>query len=327
MAHQHHSRSHSHGHSHTHAPKDDTTGRLWISIVLNLIITLAEIVGGIVSNSLALLSDALHNFSDTASLGISLVARKISGKDANANKTFGYRRAEIIGAFINLVTLVLISLFLLKEGVERFIEPEPIDGMVMFIVAIIGLLGNVLTAMLLHSKSKDNINIRSAYVHIFTDALSSVGVIIGGLLVVMYQLYWIDALLTVAIGLYILWHTYHLLKSTIDILMESTPDEIDLNKVIDAMSTTQYVQDIHHVHVWRLDEQQICLESHVAIKENDLQRMESIKNQLKKLLRKQFDIHHSTLEFEFEPCSNLGLKDCNELSSAGNKNPKMHVSE
>ena len=322
MAHQHDHTDHNHG-----TKKDGTAGRLWISIALNLVITLAEIIGGIISNSLALLSDALHNFSDTASLGISLIARTISGKDANADKTFGYRRAEIIGAFINLVTLVLISLFLIKEGVERFIEPQAVDGTVMFTVAIVGLLGNVITAMLLHSKSHDNINIRSAYVHIFTDALSSVGVILGGILVAIYQLFWIDALLTVSIGLYILWHTYHLLRHTIDILMESTPNEIDLDKVIDAMSATQYVQDIHHVHVWRLDEQQICLESHVAIKENDLQRMESIKNQLKKLLRKQFDIHHSTLEFEFEPCSNLGLKDCNELSSAGNKNPKMHVSE
>jgi len=309
---------HNHTHTHTHLPsKDGTTGRLWISIILNLIITLAEIIGGIISNSLALLSDALHNFSDTASLGISLIARKISGKDANADKTFGYRRAEIIGAFINLITLVLISLFLLKEGVERFIDPEPIDGLIMFIVAIIGLLGNVITAMLLHSKSKDNINIRSAYVHIFTDALSSVGVIIGGILVIKYQLYWIDALLTIAIGLYILWHTYHLLKSTIDILMESTPDEIELNEVISAMSEVQYVQDIHHVHVWRLDEQQICLESHVAIKEEHLTCMESIKNRLKEVLSKQFGIYHSTLEFEFERCGEQPSADCHEISSAG----------
>ena len=299
--------SHNHQHHHHIAgtkQSDSTSVRLWISIALNLIITVAEIAGGIISNSLALLSDALHNFSDTASLGISLTARTISGKEATADKTFGYRRAEIIGAFINLVTLVLISLFLLKEGVQRFISPEPIDGAVMLVVAIVGLLGNVITALLLHAKSKDNINIRSAYIHIMTDALSSVGVIIGGLLVLYFQLYLVDAALTVAIGLYILWHTYHLLKSTIDILMESTPDSIDLDEVIRAMTTVKNVQDIHHVHIWRLDEKQICLESHVAIKPEDLPCMEQIKHRIKELLDSRFGITHSTLEFEFESCGN-----------------------
>jgi len=311
-----------HEHSHSqrhHIPKnsDSTSLRLWISIALNLVITIAEIVGGIIANSLALLSDALHNFSDTASLGISLIARKIAGRDATADKTFGYRRAEIIGAFINLVTLVLISLYLLKEGIERFITPEPIDGTVMFAVAVVGLLGNLITAALLHSKSKDNINIRSAYIHIFTDALSSVGVIIGGLLVIYYELYLVDAALTIAIGLYILWHTYHLLKSTIDILMESTPDDINLEEVIGAMSAVKYVQDIHHVHVWRLDEQQVCLESHVAIGQEHLPCMEQIKTNLKQLLENRFGITHSTLEFEFEPCRRVPSRksgDCHEVT-------------
>jgi len=311
-----------HEHSHSqrhHIPKnsDSTSLRLWISIALNLVITIAEIVGGIIANSLALLSDALHNFSDTASLGISLIARKIAGRDATADKTFGYRRAEIIGAFINLVTLVLISLYLLKEGIERFITPEPIDGTVMFAVAVVGLLGNLITAALLHSKSKDNINIRSAYIHIFTDALSSVGVIIGGLLVIYYELYLVDAALTIAIGLYILWHTYHLLKSTIDILMESTPDDINLEEVIGAMSAVKYVQDIHHVHVWRLDEQQVCLESHVAIGQEHLPCMEQIKTNLKQLLENRFGITHSTLEFEFEPCRRVPSRksgDCHEIT-------------
>ena len=163
--------SHDHGHHHHHG-EGQTEGRLWISIFLNLIITLAEFVGGIISGSLALLSDALHNLNDTASLAISLIARKISKRDANIDKTFGYQRAEIIGAFINLITLVIIALFLIKEGVERFYNPQPIDGTVMFIVAVIGLLGNVITAVLLYKSSEENINIRSAYIHILSDALS-----------------------------------------------------------------------------------------------------------------------------------------------------------
>lgn len=263
---------------------------------------MAEFVGGLISGSLALLSDALHNLNDTTSLGISLAARKVSKKKANEEKTFGYQRAEIIGAFINLITLVIIALFLVKEGIERFYNPQPIDGLVMFVVAIIGLLGNVITAVLLHRGSKENINIRSAYIHIMSDALSSVGVIIAGWLVLQYGLIIVDTILTLLIAGYILWQSYYMLRKTIDILMESTPGEIELEEVTKAMQQVAGVMDIHHLHVWRLDEQNILLESHVVIDEEDLEHMEGIKTSLKQLLADRYDIHHSTLEFEFEPC-------------------------
>jgi len=306
MAHTHH-----HGHHHHHAHgKDQTEGRLWISIFLNLVITLAEFIGGIISGSLALLSDALHNLNDTTSLGISLFARKVSKKEANKEKTFGYKRAEIIGAFINLITLVIIALFLIKEGVERFYNPQPIDGLVMFIVAIIGLLGNVITAVLLYRSSKENINIRSAYVHIMSDALSSVGVIVAGWLILQYELFIVDTILTLIIAGYILWQSYYMLRQTIDILMESTPTEIQLEEVTLAMQEVAGVMDIHHLHVWRLDENNILLESHVVIDESDMLNMEKIKSSLKDLLNKSFNIQHSTLEFEFEPCEEQVENPC-----------------
>jgi len=306
MAHTHH-----HGHHHHHAHgKDQTEGRLWISIFLNLVITLAEFIGGIISGSLALLSDALHNLNDTTSLGISLFARKVSKKEANKEKTFGYKRAEIIGAFINLITLVIIALFLIKEGVERFYNPQPIDGLVMFIVAIIGLLGNVITAVLLYRSSKENINIRSAYVHIMSDALSSVGVIVAGWLILQYELFIVDTILTLIIAGYILWQSYYMLRQTIDILMESTPTEIQLEEVTLAMQEVAGVMDIHHLHVWRLDENNILLESHVVIDESDMLNMEKIKSSLKDLLNKSFNIQHSTLEFEFEPCEEKVENPC-----------------
>lgn len=300
--------THEHGHHHNH---NQTEGRLWISIFLNLAITLAEFVGGMISGSLALLSDALHNLNDTTSLGISLFARKVSKKKANDDKTFGYQRAEIIGAFINLITLVIIALFLVKEGIERFYHPQPIDGLVMFIVAIIGLLGNVITAVLLHRSSKENLNIRSAYIHIMSDALSSVGVIIAGWLILQYEVFIVDTILTLLIAGYILWQSYHMLRKTIDILMEGTPGEIALEEVTRAMQQVTGVLDVHHLHVWRLDEQNILLESHVVIDENDLTNMESIKTSLKELLRNGFEIHHSTLEFEFEPCEEYEANPCN----------------
>lgn len=294
--------AHSHDHGYHHHGEGQTEGRLWVSIGLNFMITLAEFVGGIISGSLSLLSDALHNLNDTVSLGISLVARKISKRDANREKTFGYQRAEIIGAFINLVTLVIIALFLIKEGIQRFYNPQPIDGTVMFVVAIIGLLGNVITAALLFRSSKENINIRSAYIHILSDALSSVGVIVAGVLILWYKLYIIDTILTLVIAGYILWQSYHMLRKTINILMESTPAGLELPNIQSAMAGISGVLDIHHLHVWRLDEHNILLESHVVIDENDLDQMESIKTSLKEMLSSQFNIHHSTLEFEFEPC-------------------------
>lgn len=302
--------AHSHEHAHHHHG-DQTEGRLWISIILNFIITAAEFIGGLISGSLALLSDALHNLNDTTSLGISLVARKISKKEANREKTFGYKRAEIIGAFINLITLVIIALFLIKEGVERFYDPQPIDGMVMFVVAIIGLLGNVITAVLLYRSSDENLNIRSAYLHILSDAFSSVGVIVAGFLIIQYQLYIIDTILTLIIAGYILWHSYHMLRKTINILMESTPADIKIPEIHQSMTQVNGVLDVHHLHVWRLDEQNILLESHVVIDENDMNQMESIKSTLKNLLADHFNIHHSTLEFEFEPCEEHVHSPCN----------------
>ncbi|MBO6794563.1 MAG: cation transporter [Balneolaceae bacterium] len=294
---------HNHHHHHHHNFEDASIGKLWISIALNLIITLAQFVGGILSNSLALLSDAVHNLNDTASLGISLVARKISKKGANQRKTFGCKRAEIIGAFINLITLVIVALFLVKEGFERFFDPQEIDGYTMFYVAIVGLLGNVITAALLFKDSKENLNMKSAYIHILSDAFSSVGVIIGGWLIIQYQWYIVDTILTIFIGAYILWHSYHMLRETIDILMESKPSGLNLDELTSSLKSIDEVCGIHHLHVWRLDESQVLLECHVVIEKEDVMNMEEVKSAIKKLLHDKYEITHSTLEFEFEPCS------------------------
>ncbi len=286
------------------------TRRLWISIALNLVITLAEIVGGILSNSLALISDAIHNLSDTASLGISLVARKISFRKPDDSKTFGYRRAEIIAAFINLVALVIIAFFLIKEGIERFWDPQPIDGGVMFWVALIGLAGNVITAMLLHRDSKSNLNIKSAYIHIFWDAVSSVAVIAGGFVIWFYDIYIVDTIITLLISAYILYHSYGLLRETINILMEATPEDIDVDEIREAIESADHVIDAHHVHVWNLSEKQRLLECHVIIKRSDAGMLEEIKSEIKKLLLERFSIDHSTLEFEFEVCNHKENKAC-----------------
>ncbi len=299
-----------------HHPSPKSGLKLLGAVVLNLIITIAEVVGGIWSGSLALISDALHNLSDTASLATSYVAHRIAGRRPNARKTFGYRRAEIIGAFVNLITLILIALFLIKEAVERFLDPQPVDGPIMLVVAIIGLLANVGTALLLFREARHSLNIRSAYLHIITDALSSVGVVIGGILIWQYGVYLLDPILTVFISLYIIWHAYGMLKQTLNILMEGTPAHLDVKEVVQAVEGLSGVQGMHHVHAWQLDEAHLALEAHVLINKQDWEDMEAIKQKIKHTLKTQFGVGHSTLEFEFDPCAGAAMDECFEPAAA-----------
>ena len=306
---------HKHHHHHHSDIQNMSDGRLIWSIILNLIITLAELIGGILSNSLALLSDALHNFSDTASLGITFAANKIGKKEADQYRTFGYKRAEIIGAFINLIVLVLISIYLINESVHRFFDPEPINGPIMFVVAIIGFFGNFISAWLLFKGSKDSLNIRSAYLHILSDGLSSVGVLVAGLLIMYFHIYVLDTILTIGIAIYILVESYSMLRETIDILMEGTPENVDIGKVVQHINTLDGVKDIHHIHVWKIDENQICLEAHIRIDKRDMPEMENIKRNIKEHLLSGFNIPHSTLEFEFENCDDHIDHNCAEVIS------------
>jgi cobalt-zinc-cadmium efflux system protein len=304
-------------HNHNHHPHVHQEGevRLVLSIILNLIITIAQVIGGILSGSLALLSDALHNLSDTTSLGTSLIAMRISGRRPDPKRTFGYRRSQIIGAFVNLVALALIALYLIYEAIERLLDPQPIDGTLMLIVAGIGLVANLLTAALLHRQSQHSLNIRSAFIHIVMDAVSSVGVILGGLVIIFFGYYVVDALLTVAISIYILFHTYQLLRQTTRILMQSTPEGMDYRTIIEGVRSVGGVQDVHHIHVWQLDEHTINLEAHVVINKCDLSEMEIIKNSVKQHLRERHQINHSTLEFEFVRCDICEDDTCYEIES------------
>lgn len=294
---------------------------LVLTLGLNLLITVAELIGGILSASLALISDALHNFSDAASVGITLGARRISRKDADKQRTFGYSRAEVISGFVNLITLILVSLYLVVEAVIRFIHPQPINGGVMFVVATIGLVANVASTLLLHNSSRENINLRSIYIHLLSDAFSSMGVIIAGLLILKYHLYIIDTILTLLIAAYILIESIPMLREIIHILMESSPQELAIESVVTEMSKLDGVKDIHHVHIWNLDEKRVLLEAHVRIDKEDLDRLEQIKRQLKLILSKTFGIQHSTLEFELQNCHGQPENDCMELTPESSSIP------
>ncbi len=281
---------------HNHSIDNIGDRRLGIAIVINLLLTLAQIVGGVISGSLSLIADALHNFSDAASLLIAWGARKIGRQPADHFKTFGYKRAEVIATLINLVTLVLVGLYLVYEALWRIVEPQIIEGWIVVIIASIALVIDVATAVLTFSMSKNSMNIRAAFLHNVSDALASVGVIIAGTLILLYEWYWSDTLLTLMIAAYVLYQASTMLPKTVHILMQGTPDNIIINDVITAMEAVSDVKRIHHVHIWQLDEYNNALEAHVET--NDYKQIEKIKTELKEILQQRFSIGHSTLEFE-----------------------------
>jgi cobalt-zinc-cadmium efflux system protein len=288
---------------HLHKASGDVGyARLILSVALNLLITIVEVIGGILSGSLALLSDALHNFADTSSLGVSLAARIVARRSPDRRMTFGYGRAEIIGAFVNLLSLAFVAVWLVKEAVERLADPQPIALGPMLIVATIGLAANITTALLLRKPSRDSFNLKSAYVHILTDAMSSVAVILAGLLIAWRGWLWVDPILSVAIAFYICYFSVSMLRRTALVLMQAVPPEIDIASVIVAVEENPLVNDAHNVHVWQLDERSVALEAHVCIDYSSLHQMEKIKDDIKVLLASRFGILHSTLEFETGPC-------------------------
>jgi len=289
-----------HGHSHGN-PSEIGERRLWWAVGANILLTLAQIIGGIISGSLSLIADALHNFSDAASLLIALVAIRIGRKPPDKFKTFGYKRAETVAALINLTTLIIIGLYLCYEAIMRFITPEPIAGWTIVIVAGIALVVDVFTALLTYSQSKNSMNIRAAFLHNLTDALASVGVIIAGTLILLYGWIWTDAAMTLLIAGYVLYHGIVEIPKVIHLLMEGTPEGIDLNDVVQSMETIDGVNNVHHVHIWQIDENRNALEAHAVI--SDVSKMDQIKKSLKTMLHDQFEIEHSTLEFETQNCN------------------------
>jgi len=290
----------SHSHQHDHDISEMGDRRLGFAIAINMLLTLVQVVGGILSGSLSLIADALHNFSDAASLLIAWVARKIGRQPADHFRTFGYKRAEIIATLINLVTLVLIGLYLVYEALWRIYEPQIIEGWMVVIVAAIALVIDLITAFLTFTMSKSSMNIRAAFLHNVSDALASVGVIVAGTLILLYEWYWSDTLITLLIAAYVLYQAATMLPKTIHILMQGTPEGIVIDDVVTAMQQVENVINVHHVHIWKLDEHQNALEAHVIL--SDYSNMDEVKGNLKTRLANEFLISHSTLEFEIKRC-------------------------
>ena len=282
-------------HNHTLRVK----GRMLFSFTLNIVITLAEIVGGLLSGSLALLSDSLHNFGDSMSLLASYFAIKVSEREANEKYTFGYKRAEILVAFINSAVLVSVSLFLLVEAYRRFKNPEPIDGQLMLGVALIGLFANLLSVLLLHSHAH-SLNIRSTYLHLLSDTLSSIAVVAGGIAIIKWNILWVDPLVTVVISLYILREAYKILRESVEVLMEASPN-LDLGAIKHEIESIQGVKNAHHFHAWRVGENEVHFECHVEVDDMPLSEAQKIIDAVEERLKK-FGITHTTVQLEVDRC-------------------------
>lgn len=294
---------HSH-HHHSHGHHADLKGRnLLISILLNILITISQVIGGLLSGSLALLSDALHNFSDVLSLIVSYIATILSKKQASTNKTFGYKRAEIIAAFVNASSLIIVAMILIKEAIERFFDPQEIESDLVIWLSLLGIIANGFSVLLLKKEAGSNMNMKSAYLHLVTDMMASVAVLFGGLLMKFYQAYWVDPALTMAIAVYLIYMGYDLLKNSTRVLMLFTPNTIQVQKIVETIGKIEPIKNVHHVHIWQLNENEVHLEAHIDFSEDiKLSEFDTILEKLEEIVYHKFGINHVNIQPEFGKC-------------------------
>lgn len=281
---------------------------LFITIWLNFLIAIAELIGGFFSNSLSLISDALHNLSDATAMLITYIALKVSKKKATEKHTFGYKRIQILAALFNAVTLVVICVFLIFEAYDRFQDPQSVKTTPMLIVATIGLIANLISVLLLQKFSTGNLNIKAAYLHLIGDTLSSVAVIVGALLMMYFGWYWVDPLITVLISLYIIKETYHILVETYQILMQSAPENIKVDELRKFVKSVDGIKDIHHVHLWSLTDQQVHFEAHIEFLDDlKVSECQPIYKQISEGLENNYGINHVTLQAELAFCADESM--------------------
>lgn len=296
-------------HSHSHATdinRESQKRVLWIALGLNATYMVVEVIGGLVFNSLALLSDAVHMFSDVAGLAVALVALKLLQRPRSARHTYGLQRAEVLGALLNTVFLLAVVIWVVFEAVQRFQHPEPVEGAGLLIVAVIGLAINLGSAYMLFRKKGHSLNMRGAFIHMTADAAGSVGAIIAGIAVLGWGADWVDPAASLAIAGLVVWSTYGLLRDTLHVLLEGTPKGIDPAKVVAALTRTAGVKSVHHLHIWSLASDTSALSAHVVLEGQVNLHVAQLKcEELKKVLQDQFGIEHVTLETECHDCEIL----------------------
>jgi len=272
--------------------------RLIASVAVNGLLTLAQIAGGVLSGSLALIADALHNLSDAVSLVITLVARRIARRPPDKVMTFGYGRVEVVAALINYTSLILIGFYLAYEAVLRMFEPREIEGWTIVIVAGIALVVDAVTALLTYTLSEESMNVKAAFLHNMADVLGSVAVIVAGSLILLYDWRLVDPLVTLLIAGYVLWQSVSRIGAAIRILVLGSPPDISTEEVVSQMRGVDGVRDIHHLHVWQMQEEANAVEAHVVIDDVDWEESDGIKKRIKSRMKDRFGIRHATLEVE-----------------------------
>lgn len=296
--HHHHGHSHSHGHSHGVASARNRKRLAW-TLALAAVYMVAELVGGLMSNSLALLADAGHMLSDVGALALSLFALWMAQKPATDRRTYGYYRTEILAALANAATLIAISVLIFVEAVKRFYAPEPVMGLTVMWIAAGGLAVNVIGLMVLHGGKDDSLNIRGAWLHMLTDALGSVGAILGGVAVWAFGWMWADPAVSLAIAVLVLYSSWHLLRDSVGVLLEGTPPHIDLEAVRGAMLDVDGVEEVHDLHVWTITSGLDAMSGHVVVGERALRRESGeILADLHCMLHDRFGLHHLTIQIE-----------------------------
>jgi cobalt-zinc-cadmium efflux system protein len=285
---------------HYHSNHQVQGKNLIYSILLNLLITVAQIIGGIASGSLALLSDALHNFSDVLSLVFSLIAHKLSRKKATEAHTFGYKRAELIATFVNALTLVIVAFILIYGATDRFFHPKSIESNLVIWLSLLGIVVNGGSVLLLQKDAESNLNMKSAYLHLLTDMMASVAVLVGGLLMKYFGWFWVDGVMTIFIGIYLIVIGFNLLKTSTKMLMLFTPDEINIKEIVEEVKKIPGAGILHHIHVWYLNEDELHLEAHLDCSEDiKLSEFNEISNKIEQLLLEKFHINHLNIQPEY----------------------------
>jgi cobalt-zinc-cadmium efflux system protein len=306
MAHVHsaphaHSHSHAHGHSHSHAVNLKSINNAFIiGILLNFLFVVIEVTAGLRVHSLSLLSDAGHNLADVASLAMSLFAFRMIKVKPTEKFTYGYKKTTILVALLNAAILLLSIGAIGFEAVHRLVSPQPVPGKVISVVAAIGIAINALTALLFLRNKENDLNIKSAFMHLLADAIVSAGLVLGGVLIFYTHLYWVDPALSLLIAVVILISTWQLLKDSLRLSLDGVPEGIDLQHVQESILHIQGVQDFHHIHIWALSTTENALTAHLVVsKDADLSSLEALKHEVKHQLM-HLNIQHATLETEVE---------------------------
>lgn len=274
--------------------------------LINLLVSLIEIILGIISQSLALVSDAFHNLEDTASVFISYIAWVYSFKHPTREKTYGYKRTEIIAAFVNSIFLIIISFFIIAEGVKRYFKPQPINSDLMIYASLFAFLVNLVSAILIHKDSHRNINWRSAYLHMLGDAFFSLSVVVCAFFIKRFSFYWLDPLLSFIIGTVMIYQGWMIFKRTFNILMQSSA-ALDYEGIKRDIESINGVKNIHHVHCWLNNENEIYFDAHIDIEDMPMSEGCVMLKKIEAILKEKYGIHHTTIQFETNLCSNKDM--------------------